>query len=222
MPTLSEEAAGQSRGVGYRPEPTPSASVPCRRDEVARRHAGAVDRRSGRVCNHAQQEDRDLAGWVVYLLRQCRDHGWTPTPPTPRPDAPQVLGAYFAQLATERAVGRAREQTHDPAPVKQPPELTSTAARATPPLEAAQPPSLAELWQNALATLRLRLPREMYQACVRQAELVDTTGDTVTIGVTDLHTEDKLQFEYAGPLRLALRDTLGHDVAVRVVLRMPA
>jgi hypothetical protein len=61
----------------------------------------------------ARQGIRDLAGWVVYLLRQRRDHGWAPPPPAesrrmegPRPDAPEVLGAYFAQLATEQGAGR--------------------------------------------------------------------------------------------------------------------
>jgi hypothetical protein len=170
----------------------------------------------------ARQGIRDLAGWVVYLLRQRRDHGWTPPPPAPRADAPEALGAYFTQLATEQTRARESEKPQERPPATHPPEVASPPAPATPPPAAAHSPSLAELWQNTLTTLRLRLPREMYQACVRQAELVNTTGDTVTIGVTDLRTKDKLQFAYSGPLRLALSDTLGHDVTVRVVLRMPA
>lgn len=61
---------------------------------------------------------RELAGWVMYLLRQRLDPDWTPRPPAPRADAPEVLGEYFAQRAaeqeSERETGKADEQSVAP------------------------------------------------------------------------------------------------------------
>jgi hypothetical protein len=169
----------------------------------------------------ARQGIRDLAGWVVYLLRQRRDHGWSPPPHEPRPDEPEALGAYFAQLAAEQAAGQAAKQVPEPPSAECPSEELSTSAQPTPPVKAAQPPSLAKLWQDTLATLRLRLPREVYQACARRATLIDVAGDMATIGTADARLKDALGHQYGSALRLALGDALGHEVAVRVVLRMP-
>lgn len=151
---------------------------------------------------------RDLAGWVVYLLRQHRDHGWTPPPPAPRADAPEVLGTYFAQLAAEQDAGQGVEQA-------QADSKADTHAAAD-----AQLPSLTQIWQDVLATLRLRLPREVYQACVRQTSLMSYTEGVVTIGVSESRTKDTLSFGFSGALRLALLDVLGRKVAVRVVPRL--
>jgi hypothetical protein len=159
----------------------------------------------------ARQGIRDLAGWVVYLLRQRRDHGWAPAPPAPPPDAPEALGAYFAQLATGQGAGRGTEQAEE--------SLVAEDRPSAPAVE--QPLSLAEVWQDTLATLRLRLPREVYGACVRQAALVDIAGDMVTIGVADARLKEVLNHQYVDALRLALSDALGHDVTVRVVMHMP-
>ena len=131
---------------------------------------------------------RDLAGWVVYLLRQRRDSGWAPAPPTRRPDAPEALGTYFKQLVGERAQG-----------------------------EAVTPVPLPDLWQDALAQLRLRLPREVYQGVVRQAEFVSHVGGVATIAVADERLRGVLERQYASALRLALEDTAGEQVRVQVV-----
>jgi hypothetical protein len=161
----------------------------------------------------ARQGIRDLAGWVVYLLRQRRDHGWMPPPPTPRADAPEVLGAYFAQRATEQVGKREVEQAQE--------QTIPEADTPSHPAKGEQPSSLAQLWQDTLATLRLRLPRKVYQTYLRQAILIGYADGIATIGVTDLRTKDKLQFEYSGALRLALGDVLGHDLTVCVMLRLP-
>src|SRR4029453_11981046 len=42
---------------------------------------------------------RDLAGWVVSLLRAHRDYGWRIMPPTPAPDSPEALSEAFARYA---------------------------------------------------------------------------------------------------------------------------
>jgi hypothetical protein len=74
-------------------------------------------------------------------------------------------------------------------------------------------------WQNTLVDLRLRLPRAVYQACVRQTSLLSYANGVATLGVVDLRMRDALEFGYTGALRLALSDALGHDVTVRVVTR---
>jgi hypothetical protein len=145
----------------------------------------------------------------VYLLRQRRDHGWTPLRPAPRADTPEELEVYFTQVVAEQARERTLPEADTPAPPAAP-------ARGE------QPPSLADVWQDALATLHLRLPREVYLACVRQAKLVDVAGDKVTIGVADARLKEALGRQYATSLRLALRDVLRHDVTVRGVMHMPA
>jgi hypothetical protein len=72
-----------------------------------------------------------------------------------------------------------------------------------------------------LATLRLRLPREVYQACVRRATLLHYADGVAAIGVSATGTKDKLTFGYLGTLGLTLSDALGHDVTVRLVMQMP-
>jgi hypothetical protein len=236
-PTPPEPGGGQQKLRKHRtgsPKPT-AAPVP---ETDATRLLRAIDVRPaqqielaglpGTIVEYAiadgrtRQGIRDLASWVVYLLRQRRDHGWMPPPPMPRADAPETLGAYFAQLAAEHAAGRESEQAHEHPHVERSPKVVSTPARPAPPVEAVQPPSLAELWQTTLAGLRLRLPREVYQACVRQASLIGYADGVATIGVSDGRTKDTLVSGYSGALRLALSDALGHDVAVRVVMHMPA
>ena len=39
---------------------------------------------------------RDLAGWVVKLLRAHRDYGWTINPPPAPADSPETLRMAFA------------------------------------------------------------------------------------------------------------------------------
>ena len=213
-----------------RPKPTP---VP---DTEATRLLGTIDVRPAQQIELAnmppeavevaiadglaRQGIRDLAGWVVYLLRQRRDHGWTPPPPVARADAPEVLGAYFAQRAAAQEAERevARVDEHPPATC---PIETFLSAAPPAPSEAEQPPSHADVWQDTLAGLRLRLPREVYQACVRQAMLVSSADGVVAIGVSDVRLKDTLERGYPAALRFALGDALGCDVTVRVVLRMP-
>ena len=164
----------------------------------------------------ARQGIRDLAGWVVYLLRQRRDHGWTPPPPAPRPDAPEVLGTYFAQLAAEQDAGREGEQAKECTVA-----ATSTPAPPLPPTKGEQRPSLADLWQRTLATLRLRLPREIYQACVRQTRLLDYSDGVATIGVSHTRLKETLTYSHSDALRVTVGDALGRDVRVRIVMHMP-
>jgi hypothetical protein len=142
---------------------------------------------------------RDLAGWVVYLLRERRDSGWAPAPPTPRPDTPEALCAYFKQLAKEPELEEAK-----------PTRLSAPASAETP-----LPPS--RLWQDTLAQLRLRLPREVYQAVLRQAELVGYVGGVATIAVADARLRELLERQYASALRLALEDVMGRPARVRLI-----
>ena len=87
--------------------------------------------------------------------------------------------------------------------------------------DALQLPSLAQIWQATLAGLRLRLPREVYQTCVRQAALICWADGVATIGVSDVRLKDTLERGYLTALRFALGDALGREIAVRMMLRMP-
>jgi hypothetical protein len=121
-------------------------------------------------------------------------------------------------LAAEQAAGREIGQVHDHPPAPHLPEVLSTPVLEAPPLAAAQPPSLAELWHDVLAGLRLRLPREVYQACARQATLIGYADGIATIGVSDVRLKNTLEHGYLGTLRFAFDDALGREVEVRVVI----
>jgi hypothetical protein len=161
---------------------------------------------------------RDLAGWVVYLLRQRRDHDWAP-PPAQRADAPEALGAYFRELAAKQEGEREAQRVDEHAPAVHPAAMENIATCPALPSETDHPPSLADVWQDTLAILRLRLPRDVYQACVRHLSLLTLANGVATLGVSDARLKDTLERGYPSALRLALGDAFGSDVTVRVVIR---
>jgi hypothetical protein len=69
-----------------------------------------------------------------------------------------------------------------------------------------------------LATLRLRLPREVYQACARQTTLIGYADGVATIGVSDARLKDALERHYASALHLALEEVIGREAEVKVVI----
>jgi hypothetical protein len=54
---------------------------PAQQIELAGMPPAAIE--SAIADGRARQGVRDLAGWVVYMLRQRRDQGWVPSPPAP-------------------------------------------------------------------------------------------------------------------------------------------
>jgi hypothetical protein len=77
---------------------------------------------------------RDLAAWVVSLLRAHRDDGWTIQPPAPKPDSPEALRAAFAQYAAEQEAERLAQQAASCADDQVPtaPDLDAVGAEAAP------------------------------------------------------------------------------------------
>lgn len=170
---------------------------PAQQRELADTPLAAVERAI--ADGQARPGIRDLAGWVVYLLRQRRDSGWAPAPPTPRPDPPEALGAYFKQLASKQEHGEGE------------------AAMVPMPAQPLMQLPCSDLWQDMLAQLRLRLPRQVYLAILRQAELVGHSGGVVTIAVADARLRELLEHQCASALRLALEDVMGQPVQVRLI-----
>ena len=118
-----------------------------------------------------------------------RDHGWTPPLPAPRADAPEMLGPYFASLAAELDSEGRIEQADVQPPVALP-HVFPISAAPPPPAKVGPAPWLTDVWQDTLAGLRLRLPREVYQNCVRQATLVSCVDGIVTIVVSNARLKD--------------------------------
>ena len=128
------------------------------------------------------------------------------------------IGGYFAQLAAEQGTEREMEQADECPLAEHPTRVLAGMAAPAPPPEAAQPPSLSGLWQDTLAGLRLRLPRDVYGICVREAMLVSCGDGIVTIGVSDVRFKNTLERGYLAALRFALGDALGREVTVQVTI----
>lgn len=149
---------------------------------------------------------RDLAGWVVALLRAHRDGGWAINPPAPRAESPQALAAAFARYAAEQ---RAAQE-----------ESAALPAPDLPAVPEAMPPHEA-LWESVLAALRSQLPRPEFAAWLRPATLRSVAGDVATVAVPDVASKAALEARYLALLRLELAEQLGRAVRVRIVLSAP-
>ena len=147
----------------------------------------------------ARADVRDLAGWVVALLRARRDHGWQPGPPAPRADSPEALGLAFARLAAAQEAAQ-REQPDQEA------------------LLEAQPPELAQIWRAAQEALRLRLTRAEHAAWLRPCALAGIGRGVATIVAPSAGVKQALERRLIGQLRDALAHELGSAIAVRVIL----
>lgn len=146
----------------------------------------------------ARADVRDLAGWVVALLRARRDHGWQPAPPVPRADSPEALSLAFARLAAQQAA------QHE-LPAQEPPPESA-------------PPDLAQIWRAAQDALRLRLTRAEHAAWLRPCALAGIERGVATIVAPSAGVKQAIERRLIGQLRDALAHELGSAVAVRVIL----
>ena len=71
---------------------------------------------------------RDLAGWVVHLLRAGRDYGWRMPPPAARADSAEALGAFFAQYKAEQET-ESHAALSDPVTIVAPPQPCASEAQ---------------------------------------------------------------------------------------------
>jgi hypothetical protein len=154
---------------------------------------------------HGQARDdvRDLAGWVVSLLRAHRDYGWRIPAPAARPDSPEALQAAFQRYAAEQAE---QEQT-EPA----------VASEATPPPAPAER-DLSLLWRAVLDQLQLQMNRQEFERWLRGTELHAIANGVAAVRAPNVPAKEAIERRYLGMLRDALALLSGEPLMVRVVL----
>jgi hypothetical protein len=185
----------------------------------------------------ARPSVRDLAGWVVHLLRNARDHEWSIQPPSPHADSPEALRAAFARYAEAQA----SEQV--PAPAASDQAGCSVAADGTASADAAAidlpqerstlapsddqahaaPASLDSLplWEQVLTALQAQVGRQAYQAYLQRTRLLAIADGVATIAAPDAQVKETLENHYLGQLRELLGTYAGGVAQVRIVVRAP-
>ena len=151
---------------------------------------------------------RDLAAWVVTLLRAHHDHGWVITPPAPPPDSPEALREAFACYAAEQEAKR-RDRTD---------EDQRWSAQPTPAL-VDRPDARIQLWHEVLSTLKLQLTRQEFETWFGRTMLHSITGGKATIVVPNRLVKEAIESRYLAPLRELLTMQVGEAVMVQVILQ---
>jgi hypothetical protein len=154
---------------------------------------------------------RDLAGWVVSLLRAHRDYGWKIAPPAPRPDSPEALAAAFARYAADQEAARHADLPADE-PWLPPP--------APAPLNV--PGALIRLWNNVQATLKAQISRAEFDAWIRRLSLLSVERGVATIMAPNALAKAAIDDCYLGMLRDLLSMFAGEPLEVRVILNPSA
>ncbi len=163
---------------------------------------------------HARPGVRDLAGWVVSLLRAHRDYGWKITPPAPAPDSPEALRAAFARYATEQEAARCEEQHHA--------ELLCVSACTEGDdhtlAGSVSPLALVGLWDAVQAEMRMRSTRQEFATWIRPTILRSIERGIATISAPSARVKDGLEQRYTAPLRELLRSCLREPMQVRITI----
>lgn len=155
----------------------------------------------------AREGIRDLAGWVVKLLRTHRDHGWKIAPPRARAESAEDLRAAFARLAAEQEAARHVELSPEQAWFPQPaPALFYTHG------------SLTRLWNEVQAALKAQAPRADWEAWLRRLTLVCVESGVATIMAPTALAKQVVEDRYLGLLRELLLVFAGDTLSVHVVL----
>jgi hypothetical protein len=153
---------------------------------------------------------RNLAGWVVSLLRAHRDYGWKIMPPAPAPESPEALRAAFARYAAEQKAARSGETDHVelPCAAECTEERTSTGSAS---------PSLTQLWNDVQVDMRMRITRQEFMTWIRPAVLRSVEHGMATISAPSAHIKDGLE-QYTALLRELLSSLLDMPIQVRVTI----
>jgi hypothetical protein len=149
---------------------------------------------------------RDLAAWVVTLIRAQRDQGWKITPPAPRHDSPEALREVFARYAAAQAAEHAEGMDDTPAfppPAPAPLDRSDVCIR---------------LWNDVLSTLKLQLTRREFTTWIRPATLHALEAGIATIVVPNVRVKEAIEGKYCAPLRDMLAMNINEAVTLRVVL----
>jgi hypothetical protein len=152
---------------------------------------------------------RDLAGWVVSLLRTHRDYGWTITPPAP--ESPEALSATFAQYAAEQ----------DAAQRVEPEEILSDCVEHSAPESLdviLRPQPLVQLWNDMQAALRVRLTRQEFNTWIRPAALQSVERGMAIISAPSVRVKEGLEQRYTAPLADLLTTLLDAPTRVHIIV----
>jgi hypothetical protein len=158
---------------------------------------------------------RDLAGWVVSLLRTHRDYGWTITPPVPTPESPEALSAAFARYAAEQKIAQSvdmdcTEQSYVPGSVEQSvPQSLDVILRPQP---------LVQLWNDMQAALRVRLTRQEFNTWIRPAVLQSVAHGMATISAPSVRVKEGLEQRYTAPLSDLITTLLNAPTRVHIIV----
>jgi hypothetical protein len=148
---------------------------------------------------------RDLAGWVVTLLRAHRAQGWKITPLAPRADSPEALREVFARYAAEQAAEHV--------------EVIEDDQSAPPPLVLlAHPDTRIQLWNDVLSTLQHQITRQEFNTWIRPALLHAIEEGIATIVVPNARVKEAIEGKYRAQVRNLLTLHVGAPVTVRVML----
>jgi hypothetical protein len=156
---------------------------------------------------------RDLAGWVVSLLRTQRDYGWKINPPAPASESPAALSAAFARYAAEQEAALCPESDQIACVPECVEEDTCRAAAAI-----AQSQPLVRLWNDVQAAMRTRITRQEFISWVRPAVLQSVAHGVASISVPSVRIKDGLEQRYSLPLADLLTALLGSPTQVRVIV----
>jgi chromosomal replication initiator protein len=81
--------------------------------------------------------------------------------------------------------------------------------------------NLPQIWQATLGTLHMQIPRQDYEAWLRNATLVSLDNGIATIGAPSPSHKEGLENGYMAPIRRSLGEVVGFPVQVRVIIAPP-
>jgi len=214
----AQKAVARQQAVGALPDTEAATALqalnvkPAQIVELAHMPLTTVD--AAIADGRARPGVRDLAGWVVSLLRAHRDYGWKITPPAPAPDSPEALRAAFARYATEQEAARCEEQHHA--------ELLCVSACTEGDdytlAGSVSPLALVGLWDAVQAEMRMRITRQEFATWIRPTVLRSIERGIATISAPSAHAKDGLEQRYTALLRELLRSCLGDPMQVRITI----
>jgi hypothetical protein len=158
---------------------------------------------------------RDLAGWVVSLLRTHRDYGWKITPPVSAHESPEALSAAFARYAAQQEGARYAEPDQ-----AETPHASESADGEDRRLAGSAPQPLVQLWSEVQAAMRTRITRHEFNTWIRPAVLQSIDQGIAIISAPSVRIKEGLEQRYTAPLRDLLAALLRAPIQLHVTIQM--
>jgi hypothetical protein len=155
----------------------------------------------------ARPSVRDLAGWVVSLLRAHRDYGWRITPPTPASDSPEAVRDAFARYAAEQEAELGTFHLD-----------TERVIEGRPADPNDSPINIKKLWNSVLGSLQVQLPRAEFNTWIRRCTLLSIIDDIAIISTPNTIIQEGVERRYAGILRDLIGMLIGCPIQLRIVI----